>query len=433
MPTTAESKVAPAPVKHKLPLRTLIAASSGNAIEWFDWTVYSVFAIYFSTQFFPSGNEPLALINTYAAFALAFFLRPLGGILLGRFADLRGRKPAMILTVSLMAGGSAVIGLLPTYEQVGWLAPILLLLARCAQGLSLGGEVSNANSYLSEVAPNERRARYSAFYYISTGTAVLVATLFGYFLTQLVSAEDLSAWGWRIPFFVGGFLALIALWLRRSMPESQKFEENKGVAKKIRNPFVYTIKKHPRAVLTVVGLTMLNTLAYYTFFSALTPFATKQRGADPADVFLALSIGIVFFIVLQYPMGWLADKFGRRPMLFIWSILTIVTTVPLSLMINDSLPSLIFVFCAGLAVYSIFSAMQPALYGELFPTAIRATGIGIWLNITVAVFGGTASLVITLLGSWGMATAFFWYVTAAAVVALVTSLSVKETKGISLS
>ncbi len=159
--------------RHKLPIKTLVAASIGNAIEWYDWTIFATFLIYFSTQFFPADNPELALVNTTATYAVAFFFRPVGGWVLGRFADTRGRKAAMILTITLMAGGSLAIGILPTYEQVGWLAPILLLLARVAQGMSLGGEVSNASAYLAEIAPEGRRGRYSAFFYISTGTALL--------------------------------------------------------------------------------------------------------------------------------------------------------------------------------------------------------------------------------------------------------------------
>ncbi|HEV7908505.1 MAG TPA: MFS transporter, partial [Pseudonocardiaceae bacterium] len=155
-------------LKHRLPVRTLVAASIGNAIEWYDWTIFATFSIYFATQIFPSGNDTLALINTLATYALAFFFRPLGGYLLGRFADVRGRRTAMILTIALMAGGSTAIALLPTFKQVGWLAPVLLLLARIAQGLSLGGEVSNASAYLAEIAPPARRGRYSAFFYVST-------------------------------------------------------------------------------------------------------------------------------------------------------------------------------------------------------------------------------------------------------------------------
>src|SRR3712207_2556307 len=202
--------------RHQLPVKTLVSASIGNAVEWFDWTVYATFVVFFAGQFFPAENQALALIGTTSTYALAFFFRPLGGILLGRFADLRGRKAGMLLTILLMAGGSMVIAILPTYEQVGWLAPILLLLARIAQGMSLGGEVSNASAYLAEIAPAERRGRYSAFFYISTGTSLLAASLLGVLLTNVLSDDQLNSYGWRIAFAAGGVLGLVGLWLRRS-------------------------------------------------------------------------------------------------------------------------------------------------------------------------------------------------------------------------
>src|SRR3954449_1312627 len=188
---------------HRLPIKTLVSASIGNAVEWFDWTVYATFVVYFAGQFFPAENEALALIGATSAYALAFFFRPLGGLLLGRFADLRGRKAGMLLTILLMAGGSMVIAILPTYEQVGWLAPILLLVARVAQGMSLGGEVSNASAYLGEIAPPAHRGRYSSFFYISTGTSLLAASLLGVLLTSTLSQDQLESYGWGGGLFPG--------------------------------------------------------------------------------------------------------------------------------------------------------------------------------------------------------------------------------------
>src|SRR3954471_16126132 len=304
---------------HRLPVRTLISASIGNAVEWFDWTVYATFVVYFSTQFFPKENEALALIGATSAYALEFFFRPLGGWLLGRFADLRGRKAGMLVTILLMAGGSFVIAILPTYQAVGWLAPILLLLARIAQGLSLGGEVSNASAYLAEIAPSARRGRYSSFFYISTGIALLTAGVLGLVLTTSLSRPELETWGWRIAFGVGGLLGLLGLWLRRTLAETEQFEENADRARAVRNPLLLTLTQHPKAVLQLFGFTLLSTLCFYTFFSALTPFAVQFRGAAGRDVFLALSIGTVVFIALQYPMGALADRFGRKPQMLVWS------------------------------------------------------------------------------------------------------------------
>ncbi len=417
--------------KHRLPVRTLIAASVGNAVEWYDWTVFATFSIYFATQIFSSENESLAFLGTFATYAIAFFFRPLGGMLLGRYADLRGRKQAMLLTIMLMAGGSFVISILPTYDLVGWLAPILLLLARIAQGMSLGGEVSNASAYLAEIAPPERRGRYSSFFYISTGSAVLLASLLGALLATSFNDDQLASWGWRIPFFIGGLLGLVGLWLRRNMAETEQYEENKAKAQAIKNPLMMTLREHPRAVAQLMGFTLLSTLSYYTFFSALTPFAVKQQGLDDGMVFWALSIATALYVALQYPFGWTADRFGRKPQMLIWSALIAVGIVPMSKLITPdaTFASVLLVFCYGLGLYAVFASIAPAIMSELFPTELRGLGIGAWYNLTVAVFGGTAPLVISWLGDIGHSSWFFWYVAVGAVVAFLAILSLPETKG----
>jgi MFS transporter, MHS family, alpha-ketoglutarate permease len=424
--TQSLSKEAP---EHRLPVRTLVAASIGNAVEWYDWTIYATFSIFFATQIFPAENAALALISTLATYALAFFFRPLGGWLLGRFADLRGRRTAMLLTIVLMAGGSFIIGILPTFSLVGWLAPILLLLARIGQGMSLGGEVSNASAYLAEIAPPEKRGRYSAFFYISTGSAVLIASLLGALLTAVLTREELAAYGWRIPFLIGGVLGLVGLWLRRAMPETEQFEENKAKAQQLRHPLLTTVREHPKAVGQLVAFTLLSTLCYYTFFSALTPFAVTSRGDDAGQVFTALSIATALFVALQYPLGVLSDRFGRKPQLLVWSAATAVLIVPLSTLIGPGLWNMLVVFCVGLGLYTAMTSIAPAIMSELFPTELRGLGIGAWYNLTVATFGGTAPLVIQSLSAAGLAQAFFWYVAAGAVIAFVVILTLPETKG----
>jgi MHS family alpha-ketoglutarate permease-like MFS transporter len=381
---------------HRLPVRKLVAASAGNAVEWYDWGIYTAFSIYFATQIFPKGNETAALLSTFATFALAFFFRPLGGYLLGRFADLKGRRTAMLLTIALMSGGSVVIGLLPTFEQVGWLSPALLVLARIAQGMALGGEVSNASAYLGEIARPSHRGRYSSFFYISTGAAVLIASLLGFFLSRNLDAAAMASYGWRVPFLIGGVLGLIGLWLRRELPETEQFEENRQKAEKLRNPLLLTLKEHPKAVGQLIGVTLLSTLCFYTFFSALTPFAVKTKGANDIDVFLALSIA---------------------------------TVVPLSALVKPGLGNLLIVFCVGLGLYTTLTSIAPALMSELFPTELRGLGIGAWYNLTVALFGGTAPLVIQAVGG----TVFFWYVAVAAAISFLVILTLPETKGAELT
>ena len=428
---TAPGTTTEAQAPHRLPLRTLIAASVGNAVEWYDWTVYATFSIYFATQIFPAENESLAFVGTFATYALAFFFRPLGGMLLGRFADLRGRKQAMLLTITLMAGGSLVIAILPTYTAVGWVAPILLLLARIAQGMSLGGEVSNASAYLAEIAPPERRGRYSSFFYISTGSSVLIASLLGAGLATTLSDDQLASWGWRVPFLIGAGLGLVGLWLRRDMAETEQFEENKEKAKALKNPLMLTLREHPKAVAQLIGFTILSTLCYYTFFSALTPFAVTANGLDDGMVFWALSIGTALFVVLQYPFGWTADRFGRKPQMLIWSGAMALLIVPVSKLVRPEagFGSMLLVFCFGLGLYAMLASIAPAIMSELFPTELRGLGIGAWYNLTVATFGGTAPLVIQWLGDAGHSSWFFWYVAIGAAIAFVATLSLPETKG----
>ncbi|MEV6243954.1 MFS transporter [Lentzea sp. NPDC051838] len=409
---------------HRLPVRKLVAASAGNAVEWYDWGIYTAFSIYFATQIFPKGNEAAALLSTFATFALAFFFRPLGGYLLGRFADLKGRRTAMLLTIALMSGGSVVIGVLPTFDQVGWLSPALLVVARIAQGMALGGEVSNASAYLGEIAKPSHRGRYSSFFYISTGAAVLIASLLGFFLSRGLDKAAMAEYGWRVPFLIGGVLGLVGLWLRRELPETEQFEENKAKAENLRNPLMLTLKEHPKAVGQLIGVTLLSTLCFYTFFSALTPFAVKSKGANDIDVFLALSIGTVVFIALQYPMGWLADRYGRKPQILVWSAAMALLIVPLSALVKPGLANLVIVFVVGLALYTTITSIAPALMSELFPTELRGLGIGAWYNLTVALFGGTAPLVIQAVGG----TVFFWYVAVAAVISFLVILTLPETK-----
>jgi MHS family alpha-ketoglutarate permease-like MFS transporter len=325
-----------------------------------------------------------------------------------------------------------VIAILPTFEVVGWLAPILMLLARIAQGLSLGGEVSNASAYLGEIAPPAHRGRYSAFFYISTGAAVLLASLLGALLTAVLTTDQLGAFGWRIPFLVGGGLGLIGLWLRRAIPETEQFERNRPKAEALRNPLLTTLREHPKAVGQLVGFTLLSTLSYYTFFSALTPFAITSRGASPNEVFVALSIATVLFIALQYPMGMLSDRVGRKPQLLVWSAATAVLIVPLSALIGPGLGNLLVVFCVGLGLYTAMTSVAPAIMSELFPTELRGLGIGAWYNLTVALFGGTAPLVIQALSGAGLSNLYFWYVAVGAAVAFLVILTLPETKGTEL-
>ena len=401
--------------RHRLPVRTLAAITVGHALETYDGGAYATFAVVFAKAFFPTGDDVLAQVNVAATYALAFLFRPLGGYLIGRFTDTRGRRPALILAVSLMTGGSLLIAIVPTYAQIGWLAPLVLLLARCAQSVSVGGEIASASAYLTEIAPAGRRGRYSSFFYIANGSSLLVCSLLGLLLSKTLTPAELTSFGWRIPFAIGGLLGVVGFFLRRVLTESDVFQR---IPTRADRPLRTTLRAHPRSVLLAVGITMFGTLIYYTFFTALTPFAVTSRHAAPGDVFLALSVGTALFVALQYPMGALADRIGFRRQMLLWVTLNTVLVLPLATLIGPGLGGLLAVFCLGLAVFSLSTAILPALLSSLFPVRLRALGIGAWYNVTVALFGGTAPLVINALAAAGRSEYFFYYVTGMGVLSL---------------
>jgi len=261
---------------------------------------------------------------------------------------------------------------------------------------------------------------------------LLIASLLGVLLTNVLDDDQLNSYGWRIAFAAGGLLGIVGLWLRRSLSETEQFEENAAKARATKHPLLQTIKHHPKAVVQLCAFTLLSTLSYYTFFSALTPFAITFRDAAKTDVFIALSIGTALFVALCYPFGKLSDHIGRKPQLLIWSGAMAVLIVPLSFLVRDNLFSLIVVFCTGLGLYALMASIAPAIMSELFPTELRAIGIGSWYNLTVALFGGTAPLVITWLSEAGHPLWFFWYVAVAAAVAFAVILTLRETKGTEL-
>lgn len=433
--TTPSASTTSHPERHRYPVRNLLAASAGNAVEWFDWTIFGLFSTIFATQFFPQDNPTLAFLNTALTFAIAFFFRPLGGWLLGRIADRRGRKPAMLITVLLMCGGSLLIALTPSFETIGWAAPLLLIIARAAQGISTGGEVGNVYAYLYELAPATHKGRYASFSYVSTGSAILLASVLGYVITKNVDPEALAAWGWRVPFAVGALLGVVVLWLRRSMDESEAFRDDLAErderGEHEGSPLLATLRHYPRSVLQIIGAVGATTLLYYTLTNALktyvtTPAAQGGVGAAESDAFLALSIGLVVFIALLYPMGALADRIGRRNVALLSIGSFIVITIPLSLLVTTSLITLTLAWIIGFAAFSGVAAIMPALLSDLMPLRLRGVGVGAWYNVSIALFGGTAPLVVTALAAAGLGPWFFGYCVMMAIVGTIVLLTVPD-------
>ncbi len=408
--------------------RTILAGSVGNAVEWFDWTIYAAFAIFFSKQFFPEGNETTALLASFGIFAVGFFMRPVGGWLLGIYADRHGRKAALALTIVMMAGGSLIIGITPTYATIGIFAPLLLTCARLLQGLSLGGEYASATTFLAEMAPDKQRGFYSSFVFFSAAVGILAASAVGWVLTSTLTPEAMGEWGWRVPFLLGAVGGLVGMWIRRSVRETEAFAQNKkaGVQKQ---PLRTLLREHPRAVLRIVGFSVLTTFAFYIFVAYVPTYAIRHVGADPKTAFAANTVALIAFMLLQPVFGALSDRIGRKPQLIVFATGYLLFFYPMMTSLGPSFGSILTVELFGLVLYAMYTSIAPAIMSEQFPTSVRAVGIGTPYNFMVAILGGTTPYLLTWLQSKGMETWFFYYVLAGAVITLFTFLRMPESVG----
>ncbi|MGF7035186.1 MHS family alpha-ketoglutarate permease-like MFS transporter [Paenibacillus mucilaginosus] len=410
----------------------IFKGSVGNLIEWYDWYVYTAFAVYFSSEFFPKGDPTSQLLNTAAIFAVGFLMRPIGSLLLGRYADRHGRRAALTLSITVMAGGSLIIALTPGYSTIGLWAPFILVLARLLQGLSLGGEYGTSATYLSEMASSGRRGFYSSFQYVTLIAGQLVALGVQIILQQLLSEPDMKAWGWRIPFVIGALGALAVLWLRRSMDESEQFE-SMGKESRTNAGTIRALMKHPKSVLTVVGLTLGGTVAFYTYTTYLQKFMVNTVGLPKETVSWINFWALLLFVVLQPLAGSLSDRVGRRPLLLGFGILGTVLTVPLFLLLqNAQTPLAAFLFMmAGLIIVTGYTSINAIVKAELFPTEVRALGVGFPYGVTVAVFGGTAEFIALWFKSIGYESLFYYYVAACIAVSLMVYWRMAESSKVS--
>ncbi|MFF1823709.1 MFS transporter [Kribbella sp. NPDC058245] len=407
----------------------IFKGSLGNLVEWYDWYVYTAFALYFAPVFFPKGDATSQLLNTAGVFAVGFLMRPVGSFLLGRYADRHGRRAALTLSVTLMATGSLVIACTPGYATIGIAAPVLLVTARLLQGLSVGGEYGTSATYMSEVATENRRGFFSSFQYVTLASGQLVALAVQIVLQQTLSKDDLATWGWRIPFVIGAVAAVIVFWLRRSMDESAEFEAQPK-SRRFQQGSLRELAKHPRAVLTVVGLTLGGTVAFYTFTTYLQKFMVNTTGLEKSQVTWINFFALLIFVLLQPVGGLLSDKIGRRPLLIFFGIGTTLLTVPILTALEDATPVTAFLLMlAGLVIVSGYTSINAIVKAELFPTAIRALGVGMPYGVTVAIFGGTAEYVALWLKDAGHESSFYYYVAGCALISLIVYLTMTETRG----
>ncbi|AKK30903.1 alpha-ketoglutarate transporter [Mycobacterium sp. EPa45] len=417
-------------VRPELPTKSVasnvIRGSLGNLIEWYDWYAYAAFSVYFASVFFPSGNQTAQLLNTAGIFAVGFLVRPLGGWVFGRYADRFGRRAALTLSVLLMGAGSLGIAVLPGYAQIGDLAPILLVVARLLQGLSLGGEYGTSATYLSEVASPHRRGFYSSFQYVTLTSGQLLALGVQIVLQQLLTSAQLHAWGWRIAFVVGAAAALTVMWLRRSMDESANF--TLAAQEYTERGTLRLLLRYPRECLTVVGLTLGGTIAFYTFTTYMQKFMINTTGLPKEQVTWINFVALMIFVCLQPVFGAFSDRVGRRPLLIAFAVSTTLFTVPLlSAVARAESAMTAFVFMmAGLVMVSGYTSINAVVKAELFPARIRALGVGLPYALTVAIFGGTTEYVALWLKNAGHEAWFFYYVAGAALVSLLVYVFMGE-------
>ncbi|GHE36037.1 MFS transporter [Sphingobacterium griseoflavum] len=419
-------------------LRAIVSGSIGNLVEWYDWYAYSAFSIYFAPIFFPDSSPTAQLLNTAGIFAVGFLMRPIGGWLFGSLADKAGRKFSMTISVLLMSFGSLLIALTPSYQSIGLFAPALLLIARLLQGLSVGGEYGTSATYLSEMATANRRGFFSSFQYVTLIGGQLIALGIQLLLQKMLLDEgQMNAWGWRVPFFIGAALSLVALYLRSHMAETEAFKQSSSnmanKPSKKHSGSVAELLKHPKALITVFGLTLGGTVAFYTYSTYMQKYLINTVGFSKEDSTLITFTSLLIFALLQPLFGLLSDRIGRKPLLIGFGVLGSLCTVPMLSKLGqlDSATGLwtaFLIIMLALIIVSGYTAINAVVKAELFPTNIRALGVGLPYSLTVAIFGGTCEYVALWFKHIGQEQYFFYYVTGCIFISLLVYSFMKDTK-----
>ena len=414
-------------------IRNIVGGSAGNLVEWYDWYVYAAFALYFAPVFFPEGDRTSQLLSAAAIFAVGFVMRPIGAWIMGIYADRKGRKAGLSLSVSLMCLGSLIIALIPTYETIGAAAPAVLVLARMMQGLSLGGEYGASATYLSEVAGKLRRGFFSSFQYVSliAGQLIALAVLLG--LQFVMSEEALEAWGWRVPFALGAVLAVVVFYIRRRLAETESFANARASGAPM-STTANLFRDHPKAALLVMALTAGGTLAFYAYTTYMQKFLVNTPGFDRVTASRVMTAALFVFMCLQPLSGAISDRVGRKPVMATFGILGVIFTVPIFTAL-ETVQSPIMAFLlvmAALVIVTGYTSINAVVKAELFPAHIRALGVALPYALANTLFGGTAEYVALWFKDNGMERAFYWYVTAMIALSLIVYLRMRDTKEHSL-
>jgi MFS transporter, MHS family, proline/betaine transporter len=412
--------------------RAVIAATVGNMLEWYDFTIYAAFAVPISKSFFPADSEVFSLLLGFVTFGLGFVARPFGAAFLGGYADRRGRRDALSLTILLMAFGTGIIALCPSYDSIGISAPLIILLARLIQGFSAGGEIGGAVSTLVEHAPPERRGLFASFQQMSQGGSTMLSGLVAMTIALALPADAVAAWGWRLAFVVGLLIAPVGLYIRRELEDAPLFKQK--ISHEQGAPIRIVLRDHWRAVVTGMLIVMLWTVAQY-IANYFPTFAVRELKVSLSQSYLGpLVVGAV---LLFCPLvGILSDRYQRKRVMMVGALGLLLVAYPAFsfLIAAPSTERLVATQIAVAVFMLIYTAPASAVLAELFPTPVRATGISLTYSLGVAVFGGFTPAIITALIGWtAQPVSVAFYLMAAALISLVTVLTLKDRTGEVLS
>ncbi|WP_294055761.1 MFS transporter [Sphingomonas sp.] len=406
-------------------LGPILGGSAGNLVEWYDWYAYAALTAYLAPHYFP--DTAAKDLNAWAVFAVGFFMRPIGGWLMGVYGDRYGRKAGLTLSVTLMCLGSLLIALTPGYAAIGPAATAVLVLARLIQGLSLGGEYGASATYLSEMAGKERRGFFSSFQYVTLISGQLIALLALILLQAVMPAAELKAWGWRIPFAIGGLLAVIVFWLRRRLPETESFARRETGE---RSGLLALCLRHPREAAVVMLLTAGGTLAFYAYTIYPLAFLKKTAGFSDAASAQVNAAALFVFMCLQPLAGALSDRIGRKPLMVGFGVLGVLFSYPIFVALEGVKTGVgaFLLMVAALAIVTGYTSINAVVKAELFPAHIRTLGVALPYALANAIFGGTAPYVALWFKDEGWERGFYWYVTAMIGISLITYLAMRDTR-----
>jgi len=391
-------------------LRSIVAGSAGNLVEWYDWFAYAAFSLYFAPLFFPKGDATAQLLNTAAIFAAGFLMRPIGAWVMGIYGDRHGRKAGLTLSVIMMAAGSLMIAFAPTYASVGYAAPVILVVARMIQGLSVGGEYGSSATYLSEMAPANRRGFWSSFQYATLSGGQLLAIITALVLQTLLSEAQLSQWGWRVPFVIGAILAIMVFMLRRNMAETKSFT---GIDQKRDHSSLKLLwQDHRKACILVAVMSAGGGLGSYAFTTYMLKYLTNSAGFSKDTATWIIAIALLWSLILQPLAGMLADRMGRKPLLYTSGIGVAIVAVPVyTLLGQTSSPWVaLALVLIPITLHGGYTATNAMVKAELFPAHVRALGVAFPYAVGNTLFAGTLEYVALWLKSTGNEPLFFWYV-----------------------